>query len=131
MAKLIKQFFSYFLVGGLAALVEWISFYILNTVLELNYILSTAIAFVLATFANYLLGRKTTFKKAASGRGNFLELFMVYAVSLVGLGFNLLLMKWFVGGLCLNPMVSKILSTGIVFVWNFVSRKFLIYRDKD
>ena len=56
----IKKFISYFFVGGMAAVVEWVSFYIFNKFL--NYTISTIIAFILATTFNYFLGKILTFK---------------------------------------------------------------------
>lgn len=61
------------------------------------------------------------------------ELFLVFLVSAIGLGFNLLLMFIFVRLLGMNTNLlktaAKIMATGIVFVWNFVSRKIWIYRE--
>jgi len=59
---------------------------------------------------------------------------LVFLVSLIGLGFNMMLMWLFVDVLGLDSdarkMASKIMATGIVFFWNYLSRKFLIYREK-
>ena len=40
----IKQFISYFFVGGVAAIVEWVMFFIFANVLQINYFVSTVIA---------------------------------------------------------------------------------------
>ena len=58
----IKQFISYFFVGGVAAIVEWVMFFIFANVLQINYFVSTVIAFIFSTTANWILGRITTFK---------------------------------------------------------------------
>ena len=42
----IKQFISYFFVGGVAAIVEWVMFFIFANVLQINYFVSTVIAFI-------------------------------------------------------------------------------------
>lgn len=125
--KLIRQFVSYLFVGGVATMVEWVLFYVFDSWFHINYLLATALAFTLSTGANWVLGRLTTFKEADKpGRGR--ELIQIYAVSVVGLLANLGLMYLFVDVCAIHSMISKILATIIVFAWNFLSRKILIYK---
>lgn len=126
-AKMIRQLFSYFFVGGAAALVEWATFWLFNDVININYLLATFLAFMASTFVNLLIGRVTTFKNAEV-RNHKKEAAAVYMISAAGLGFNLLLMFIFVSGISISAMPAKIISTGIVFFWNFFARKFWIYK---
>ena len=128
----IRQFLSYFWVGGVSAIVEWLIFSVLDTLLELPYLLSTVLAFICSTTVNWFLGRTFTFKDSSYQGQKAKEIVLVFLVSAVGLLFNLLLMYLFVTVLGMNThflkTVAKILPTGIVFIWNFVSRKYLIYK---
>lgn len=123
----IKQFISYFFVGGVAAIVEWVMFFIFANVLQINYFVSTVIAFIFSTTANWILGRITTFKDKKAK-----EAFLVFIVSAIGLLFNLILMYLFVTVMgfdsSLGKTLSKIAATGIVFIWNFLIRKLVIYK---
>lgn len=127
MIALFKQFCRYLLVGGTAAVTEWVTFFLCSKA-RLFYGLSTIIAFLIATLVNFLFGRKLAFAKQKNS--TFKEVVLVYSVSLVGLIINLSLMFLFVTVLSTNELFSKILATGIVFFWNFFARKFLIYREK-
>lgn len=124
----IKQFISYFFVGGIAALVEWATFFIFESIIGLGYLLATVISFAFATTVNWILGRHFTFKTEAKNNKKFIDALVVFLVSGVGLGFNMVLMYLFVGLLGLWPLFGKILSTGIVFLWNFAARKYIIYK---
>ena len=126
--KFLKQFISYFFVGFSAAIVEWSSFFVFNELLLLNIFLSTALSFVCATTVNWVLGRKTTFKEHAKTKKGTQDVFQVFFVSGIGLGMNLLLMWLFVDILSFYSLLAKIIATGIVFIWNFASRKYLIYK---
>ena len=64
----IKQFISYFIVGGVSALVEWISFFLLGRLLNMPYLPATALAFVFSTTTNWFLGRTFTFKNSKLGK---------------------------------------------------------------
>ena len=129
----IKQFISYFFVGGVAAIVEWVMFFIFANVLQINYFVSTVIAFIFSTTANWILGRITTFKDNNTYKDKKAkEAFLVFIVSAIGLLFNLILMYLFVTvmgfGSSLGKTLSKIAATGIVFIWNFLIRKLVIYK---
>ena len=129
----IKQFISYFFVGGVAAIVEWVMFFIFANVLQINYFVSTVIAFIFSTTANWILGRITTFKDNYTYKDKKAkEAFLVFVVSAIGLLFNLILMYLFVTVMgfdsSLGKTLSKIAATGIVFIWNFLIRKLVIYK---
>lgn len=131
----IKQFISYFFVGGAAAVVEWIMFFLFANVIMLNYILSTVLAFIFSTTTNWILGRVFTFKNSKSYKNNVgKEAFAVFLVSAIGLLFNMFLMYIFVTVMGFDSVVgktaSKVAATGIVFVWNFLIRKLVVYREE-
>lgn len=124
----------YLFVGGTAALVEWGLFY-----LFFNYLLSplgwklaiqtstaTAAAFSCSTIYHYFLGNILVFNSGTRySKGK--EISLVFVVSLMGLLFNLLLMYLFVNICSWNPMLSKVLASCIVVVWNYLARKKLIF----
>ena len=129
----IKQFISYFGVGGAAALVEWGVFFLLVYLFNTPYLYATVLAFIVSTTVNWILGRMFAFKNSNYKGKKAQELILVFVVSAVGLVFNMILMYLFVSVFSMNSnilkTVSKVLSTGIVFFWNFLSRKYLIYKD--
>lgn len=129
----IRQFISYFFVGGVAAIVEWIFFALFANVLDIDYIIATCLAFIFSTAANWALGRLWTFKDNQSYTNKKAkEILLVFAVSAIGLLLNMGLMYLFVTVLGLNTSIlktaSKIAATGIVFFWNFFIRKFFVYK---
>lgn len=126
----------YLAVGGSAALLEWGLFYLLLTMVfaglalettELT-MLATALAFSMSTLYHYFLGNILVFDSGSKyKRGT--ELSLVFLVSIMGLLFNLLLMYVFVSLLSWQPMLSKVLASCIVVVWNYLSRKKWIFRS--
>lgn len=127
-SKFIRQFGSYLVVGGGAALVEWSTFALLYLRLDAHYILATSAAFMLATFVNFLLGKRLTFREAKSGLNGGQEITFIYLISAVGLALNMLLMYLQVARFGWPGMPSKIVATGIVLVWNFLMRKIYLYK---
>ena len=127
----IKQFFVYLVVGALATVVEWGVFYALDYLQIMHYLISVTIAYIISTFANWLFGKVLLFHEK---QNIWKELGKIYATSVIGLLLNWLIM-WFaidclgMLGLPRAPeMLAKIIATGVVFFWNFIIRKFVIYK---
>ena len=124
--KSLKQFVLYGIVGGLATVVEWLTFYLFSEKLEIQYLIATVLAFIISTFANWLFGRLILFK--GNEKGVIRELVQIYLTSIIGLLLNLIIMYCTVELLHLNTMLAKVIATGIVFFWNFLIRKYAIYK---
>ena len=128
----IRQFLSYVVVGGISALVEWMVFWLLGRLLGMTYLSATALAFIFSTSVNWALGRTITFKNSDLGKNKTKEIIQVFGVSGIGLLMNLGLMYMFVTILGMDSeflkTIAKILATGIVFIWNYLSRKLWIYK---
>ncbi len=119
-----RQMGLYLIVGAVATVVEWTVFYFLVQYAEIRYYIATPIAFIFSTYANWITGRRVLFHPTQNTKK---ELAKIYLTSTFGLLWNLLIMWIAVDGCGLEPMLSKIMATGVVFLWNFIIRKFLIY----
>lgn len=125
----IRELILYLIVGGLATLVEWAAFWLFDELCGIQYLAATALAFALSTFANWAFGRLLVFKKK-EGMSLWKELAAIYAASIVGLLFNLAIMFVLVQFLSVPEMISKMTATIIVFIYNFLIRKLVIYKTK-
>ena len=121
----IKDFFLYLIVGGIATAAEWVVFFVLDKT-HLHYAIATTVAYIISTFVNWLAGRILVFKE--SHQAFIKEIGEIYLASVVGLLLNLLIMWVAVDLFALGEMISKIFATAIVFFYNFLVRKLLIYK---
>ena len=126
--SLIGQLLRYAVVGGISFVVDYGSLWLLTEKAGLPYLWSAAIAFVLGLICNYLLSTAWVFgeSRIKNAWGEFLA-FAVIGV--VGLGLNELIMYGCTDGLGFHYMLSKIVSTAIVFFWNFLARRFLVFKS--
>ena len=126
----------YLFVGGTAALVEWGLFYLffyyllagLGLSVDTLTMVATALAFGISTLYHYFLGNVLVFD-SGSKYDKSKELSLVFLVSIMGLVFNLVLMYVFVGLLAWQPMLAKVITSCIVVVWNYLSRKKWIFKS--
>ena len=112
----------YLIIGGTAALFEWSLVYLFNLRWGWNYLVATAAAYLCSTVCHYLATNIWVFTSGVR-YSKKKEFSLVLIVSTLGLLFNVLLMRIFVGGLGLPVMLSKIAASAIVTIWNYFSRK--------
>ena len=123
-----KDLLLYLIVGVIATATEWTIFYFFNSIIPtVHYNTATIVAYIISTFVNWLAGRMIVFK--TSEQSIIKELTKIYLTSLIGLGLNLVIMYLFVDILCVWEMLSKMIATAVVFFFNFIIRKFLIYKS--
>jgi len=123
--NIIREFFSYFWVAIVAFLVNYLCLYILSDFLRINYIISNIISFIFGLTINYILSKKYVFK---SGNINKKTEFMIYAfIGVIGLLIDTCVLWFFTEKVHIYHMISKVISTGITFIWNFAARKIFYY----
>ena len=124
------QLFRYGFVGGAAFLVDYSVLVLLTEVFGMHYLLSATISFILGLITNYLLSVVWVFNNRTLG--NRWAEFTVFAIiGVIGLGLNALIMYVCTDKMGIHYMISKIISTVIVFFWNFFARKIVLFKAKS
>lgn len=137
------QFFRYLFVGGIAFAADFGTLAILVELFGMREreLLAAAIAFVVGLTVNYLISTMWIFKKSAIS--NRAVEFVIFAlIGVVGLGINEAIIWLFQEVLSkkmiLGPLLhadqyylaGKIISTAVVFLWNFIARKWILFNKK-
>jgi len=120
------QLFRYTIVGGTAFCFDFTALHMLTAYAGLHYLVSAAFAFVLGLLVNYVLSVRWVFANR-SLKNRYAEFIVFALVGLVGLGLNELIM-WGVteyGGV--HYLGSKVISTVVVYLFNFSIRKVLLF----
>jgi putative flippase GtrA len=125
--SLLHQFARYQVVGGLSFLVDFGSLYFLTELAGFHYLISAAVAFLFGLVTNYILSRIWVFDRRTMD--SVMAEFIVFAaIGIVGLGMNEVII-WFVREkIHFHYLVGKAISGGIVAIWNFGARKFVLFR---
>ncbi len=120
--KLVKQIFRFGLVGGTAFLIDYGILFCLTEFAGVNYLLSGTISFSVSVVFNYLSSRFWVFE--VKENANKVWEFMIFLIlSVIGLGINQIIMYIGVDKFGIYYMLTKIIATFIVMVYNFVTRK--------
>lgn len=125
MNNILRQLMRFGIVGLISFGIDYSLLFLLTEVGGLQYLFSGGISFSISVVVNYLLSMRFVFqpRKNASKASEFI-LFLF--LSITGLGLTEILMWVGVEILQCHYMISKIVVTGIVMTYNFVTRKIFL-----
>lgn len=123
------QLFRYGFVGGIAFVADYGTLYACTEFLGVHHLISAACAFILGLVVNYLLSISWVFANH-NQNNRWIEFFVFAIIGIVGLGFNELIIYLGTDIVGLHYMLSKLISTIIVFFWNFFARKLILFKKR-
>ena len=114
--------------GFTGTVVDVASLYLFVNFLHIHLLVSTALSFLLAVINNFTLNKYWTFKNKSSNiRKQFIKFVIV---SCIGLVLTEISMVIFVYGLKIWYVFSKLITSGIVLLWNFLANKYWTFKDR-
>ena len=123
------QLFRYSLVGGSTFLVDFVLLFVL-TRLGVPTVPAAGTAFAVGVTCNFLLTKFFAFKSVDPRVGGAGEVAIFAFISAVGLVLTMVFMHLFTDVLGLYVMAAKLVSAVLVFTWNFLGRKLILYPGK-
>jgi len=120
------QFMRSMVVSVIALVFDFGLLIFFKQVLGMQYLLAATCSFMIGVLVNYALSVWWVFAdhKLASRRAEFV-IFVV--VTVIGLGLNLAIIAAFVQLGKIDYRFAKAISTVVVFFWNFIARKKILY----
>ncbi len=133
----LKEVIKFAFTGGVCFLIEYAALIALKEWLHLSAVAATPIAFLISVVFNYLLCVKWVFDGAKEGSreaqigfavtsvmGLFLNWAIMWALTAL-LGEDAVLLSLF--GIDLKVyMLNKVIATGLVMVWNYFTKRWLL-----
>ena len=136
----IKEIIRFAFTGGVCFLIEYAALVILKEWLHIPVVAATPIAFLVSVVFNYLLCIKWVFDGAQEGSKKAQLGFLI--TSVMGLVLNWAIM-WALTALFGEDalllsvfgmeikvyMVNKVIATGLVMVWNYFTKRYVLRKD--
>ena len=143
MKKLLEQIFKFAIVGGISFVVDFLVYTVMCNVLNIHYIIAGVAGFTVSVIVNYILSMKFVFVSKEDMRKD--KEFVIFVVlSLIGMLLNSVILYICIDLIYMNWMwlmqilpikwmniAAKVIATGIVMVYNFVTRKIFLEKKEE
>ena len=140
MTDRLKEIIKFAFTGGVCFVIECATLVLLKEWLKLPVVAATPIAFLISVIFNYLLCVKWVFDGAQEGSKKAQLGFLI--TSLMGLLLNWVIM-WALTALFGEDvllfalfgieikvyMLNKVIATGLVMVWNYFTKRYVLRKD--
>ena len=122
--ELVQQIIKFGICGGTSFIIDYVIFTLLSQALGIHYLIASIISFSISVIYNYILSIKWVFNVTKKQTSKEFILFII--LSVIGLGLNSLIMYICVDLMKIHELISKVIATAIVMVYNFITRKIFI-----
>lgn len=120
------QIAKFAVAGIIGACIEIGLFFFFIAFTGLHYLMANFIAISVAILVNYFISQKWVFETGRYSKTKEFTFFI--GVSVIALLFNQLLMWVLVDAVELNMKLSKIVAIGLVAIYNFLAKKFFVFK---
>lgn len=127
MNKLSKEIYRFLITGILAFAIDYSLLYIFTEYFKIHVLVSSTLSFFISLVINYILSTKWVFQTKKDTK----EFIFFVIFSVIGLLINQVIMKIGIYNFKCPYMIVKVFATGIVMVYNFITRKFLLFTKKS
>ena len=137
MEKLLAQLVKYGLVGVVALLIDWGILVLLVGRFHMHNVAAGTISFLISLMFNYALSMKFVFKHR-NDMARWMEILIFFITATIGLFANDVIIWISTFGMNHDAMITqhaeyllrtnigKFVATGVVAIWNFIIRKWLL-----
>jgi putative flippase GtrA len=123
------EFIRFLIVGVISAGIEYSLWFLFK--MKMDYKIANVPAFVLTNIVTFILSNRYVFNNTA-GRGNKRHELTLFILFLGGaLLVNSAVLSLCVEILHLDASISKVIAIGVTVVWNFVTRKHIVFRNRE
>ena len=123
-----REFLRYFVASAIALVTDAGSLVLMTSLIGIPYLYSGAVAFLFGLTVIYVLSIRWVFE-ARSVRDWRAEFSLFALIGIVGLLLNEFVLWILTGELGFHYMLSKGASVVLVFLWNFLARKSLLFKN--
>jgi putative flippase GtrA len=129
--KLLKaEFIKFVFVGGISAVIEFSLLILFVEKLGIDYLIGNIVAFALTNIVTYVLSKRYVFN-ATTSVNKAQEAGLFFLCLLGGLVVNQIVLWALVEFTSIDYRIAKVIAIAITVIWNFFTRKHLVFRNRE
>ncbi len=121
------EFIKFLFLGSIMTFLDWIGFYALYKIFDIQYIIASIVMFVLISALGLVIYKKAIFGDSYLNLKN--EILAIYGINICGIILNSGILWLCVEYITLNPMLGKIIASFLVAFFSFFARKKWVYKN--
>ena len=125
---LARQFAVFTLAGAVATLADYTLLIMLVQVFRADPVLASVGGCILGALVGYVLNYTVTFK---SKKRHQEALSKFLTIAAIGLGLNTMIMSVLTNSLQVHYLLSQVIATSIVLLWNFIANKWWTFKENS
>lgn len=120
------QLFRYGVSGGFAFICDSSTLIFFTEVLHFDPVIASMFGFSVGLIVTYILSIFWIFDQRRVSN-HVMEFIFFVIIGVIGFGLNTLFMWIFVKKYFINYIISKVFTTIVVTLWNFIAKKYLLF----
>ena len=127
-----KEIILYVIFGVLTTIVNLIAYYLFSNIININYLISSAIAWIISVVFAYITNKFFVFNSSYINKDVIIEEFIKFMNCRLISGLSeVVLLFLFVDLLLMNDIVAKLIIGVLVALINFIFSKVFIFKGVD
>lgn len=127
-----KEIILYVIFGVLTTIVNLIAYYLFSNIININYLISNAIAWIISVVFAYITNKFFVFNSSYINKDVIIEEFIKFMNCRLISGLSeVVLLFLFVDLLLMNDIVAKLIIGVLVALINFIFSKVFIFKGVD
>ena len=127
-----KEIILYVIFGVLTTIVNLIAYYLFSNIININYLISNAIAWIISVVFAYITNKFFVFNSSDINKDVIIEEFIKFMNCRLISGLSeVVLLFLFVDLLLMNDIVAKLIIGVLVALINFIFSKVFIFKGVD
>lgn len=126
--KILVQFCSFAFVGALGTIVHYAVLIFFVQIVTIDPVYSSTLGFIAGAFVNYFLNYRYTFKSSQKHPVTMIRFFLI---ATAGMFINMGIMYYLINKMHIYYLISQIIATTFVLMWNFILNKFWTFSEKN
>ena len=127
-----KEIILYVIFGVLTTIVNLIAYYLFSNIININYLISNAIAWIISVVFAYITNKFFVFNSSYINKDVIIEEFIKFMNCRLNSGLSeVVLLFLFVDLLLMNDIVAKLIIGVLVALINFIFSKVFIFKGVD
>jgi len=120
--KIVNKIIKFSVVGGIATIIDFAFLYIFKEFLNIDVIFANTLSFIISVTYNYIASITWVFDVNKKKNKN-IQFILFIVFSIVGLIINNVILYILTDKLNIYYLISKVIATIIVMIFNFITRK--------